>query len=108
MDVQPGGAFCTLIKAPDGANLSENEGCYLEVIENEHLIFTTALTPDFALPIKIAWGRQVAHPFSSPRSLRCKQWRMALPATPRALYMAMATIAKSMRRWASRRMGCRS
>jgi uncharacterized protein YndB with AHSA1/START domain len=47
MDVQPGGAFCTLIKAPDGASLSENKGCFLEVVENERLSFTSGLTAGF-------------------------------------------------------------
>lgn len=47
MDVRPGGAFRSLMHAPDGADMPENNGCYLEVIENERLSFTTALTAGF-------------------------------------------------------------
>jgi uncharacterized protein YndB with AHSA1/START domain len=42
-DVRPGGASLFVMQAPDGT-LMPNRGVYLEVVENERLVFTDAYT----------------------------------------------------------------
>lgn len=46
IDLRPGGKFRTVMEGPDGERM-DNTGCYLEIIENEKLVFTDALGPDF-------------------------------------------------------------
>jgi uncharacterized protein YndB with AHSA1/START domain len=46
MDVRPGGAFRTLLRGPDGEEVSV-QGVFLEVVENERLVFTDALEPGY-------------------------------------------------------------
>ena len=46
IDLRPGGVFSTIIQSPDGQNFP-NSGCYLEIVPNERLIFTTALMPGY-------------------------------------------------------------
>lgn len=41
LDVRPGGANRIVMRAPDGAELP-NHGVYLEIVENERLVFTDA------------------------------------------------------------------
>lgn len=46
IDLRPGGAFSTVMRSPDGEEFP-NLGCYLEVVENQRLIFTDTLLPGF-------------------------------------------------------------
>jgi uncharacterized protein YndB with AHSA1/START domain len=46
IDLHPGGIFRTVMRGPDGQEVN-NCGCYLEVIENEKLVFTSALLPGY-------------------------------------------------------------
>jgi uncharacterized protein YndB with AHSA1/START domain len=46
IDLRPGGAFRTVMQSPEG-ELFPNVGCYIEVVENETLIWTNALTPGY-------------------------------------------------------------
>jgi uncharacterized protein YndB with AHSA1/START domain len=46
MDLRPGGIFSTIMRSPDGQEFPNN-GCYLEVVPNERLIFTDTLLPGF-------------------------------------------------------------
>jgi uncharacterized protein YndB with AHSA1/START domain len=46
VDLRPGGIFRTVMRSPEGEE-SDNAGCYLEVIENERLVWTGALGPGF-------------------------------------------------------------
>lgn len=46
IDLRPGGIFRTVMQSPEGEN-HPNLGCYLEVIENEKLVWTDALHPGF-------------------------------------------------------------
>lgn len=46
IDLRPGGIFRTVTRSPEGVEFP-NVACYLEVIENERLIWTTALRPGF-------------------------------------------------------------
>lgn len=44
IDLRPGGIFRTVMRSPEGED-HDNVGCYLEVVENERLVFTDALGP---------------------------------------------------------------
>jgi uncharacterized protein YndB with AHSA1/START domain len=46
IDLRPGGAFRTEILGPEGERFT-TEGCYLEIVENEKLVWTTALAPGY-------------------------------------------------------------
>lgn len=46
IDLRPGGIFRTVMRSPEGQD-HPNVGCFLEVIENERLIFTDALGPGY-------------------------------------------------------------
>ena len=46
IDLRPGGTFHTVLQGPDGTTL-DNPGCYLEVVPNRRLVFTTALGPGY-------------------------------------------------------------
>ena len=41
-DLYPGGAFGTIMRMEDGTEY-EGEGCFLEVVENERIVWTSAL-----------------------------------------------------------------
>ena len=46
MDLRPGGVFSTVMRSPEGQEFPNN-GCYLEVVPNERLVFTDTLLPGF-------------------------------------------------------------
>ena len=46
IDLQPGGVFRTVMRSPEGQEFP-NLGCYLEVIENEKLVWTNVLLPGY-------------------------------------------------------------
>jgi uncharacterized protein YndB with AHSA1/START domain len=46
IDLRPGGLFRTIMRSPEGHEYP-NVGCYLDVIENERLVWTNALAPGF-------------------------------------------------------------
>jgi uncharacterized protein YndB with AHSA1/START domain len=46
IDLKPGGEFYTLMEGPSGEK-NPNHGCYLEVIENEKLVWTGMMTKGF-------------------------------------------------------------
>ncbi len=46
IELRPGGRFYTVMPSPEGEQFP-NDGCYLEVIENERLTWTNALLPGF-------------------------------------------------------------
>lgn len=46
IDLRPGGAFYTVMRSPEGEEFP-GSGCYLEVVENERLVWTAALLPGF-------------------------------------------------------------
>jgi uncharacterized protein YndB with AHSA1/START domain len=45
-DVRPGGSSLIVMRGPDGSEFP-NRGVYLEVVENERLVFTNAYTRDW-------------------------------------------------------------
>jgi len=53
IDLRPGGIFRTVMRSPEGQD-SANLGCYLEIIENERLVWTTALAPGYRPAASIA------------------------------------------------------
>jgi uncharacterized protein YndB with AHSA1/START domain len=46
IDLRPGGIFRTVMRSPEGQEFP-GAGCYLEVIENEKLVWTSALKPGY-------------------------------------------------------------
>lgn len=46
VDLRPGGIFRTMMQSPEGEKFPTG-GCYLEVVENERLVWTEALGPGF-------------------------------------------------------------
>ena len=46
IDLRPGGKFYTVMCSPEGEEHSTN-GCYLEVVENERLVWTDAFGPGY-------------------------------------------------------------
>lgn len=46
IDLRPGGIFRTTMLSPEGKEYP-NTGCYLELVENERLVWTDALEPGF-------------------------------------------------------------
>src|SRR4249920_2795967 len=46
IDLRPGGIFRTVMRSPEGEDFP-NVGCYLEIVENVHLVWTTALAPGY-------------------------------------------------------------
>lgn len=46
IDLRPGGIFRTVMRSPEGEE-SDGSGCYLEVLPNERLVWTSALGPGF-------------------------------------------------------------
>jgi uncharacterized protein YndB with AHSA1/START domain len=46
IDLRPGGIFRTVMRSPEGQEFPTT-GCYLEVIENEKLVWTAALTAGY-------------------------------------------------------------
>ncbi len=46
IDLRPGGAFSTVMRSPEGAEFSNN-GCVLDVVPHERLVFTDTLLPGY-------------------------------------------------------------
>ncbi len=46
IDLRPGGIFRTVMRSPEGQEFP-GSGCYLEVVENEKLVWTNALGPGY-------------------------------------------------------------
>jgi uncharacterized protein YndB with AHSA1/START domain len=46
IDLWPGGIFRTVMRSPEGKEFP-NDGCYLEIVENQKLVWTGALAPGF-------------------------------------------------------------
>lgn len=46
IDLRPGGKFRTVMRSPEGDEF-DGTGCFLEVVPNERLVWTTALAPGY-------------------------------------------------------------
>lgn len=51
MDVRPGGLFRTVMRGPDGEEHA-GSGCYLELVENERLVWTDTMEKDYRPTLK--------------------------------------------------------
>ena len=47
IDLRPGGGFYTQMESPTGEPVGGGEACYLEVVPNERLVWTSALTSGY-------------------------------------------------------------
>ncbi|TPV96977.1 MAG: polyketide cyclase [Myxococcales bacterium FL481] len=47
IDLRPGGIFSTKMCSPEGEEMPDDPGCYLEIVENRRLVFTDALGPGY-------------------------------------------------------------
>ena len=59
IDLRPGGIFRTVMRSPEGEEF-DSSGCYLEVIPNEKLVFTSALGPGYRPLIRVAQNESCA------------------------------------------------
>jgi uncharacterized protein YndB with AHSA1/START domain len=51
IDLRPGGIFRTVMRSPEGQEFP-NAGCFLEVVPNQKLVWTSALGPGYRPAIK--------------------------------------------------------
>ncbi len=51
IDLRPGGIFRTVMRSPEGQEFS-GAGCYLEIVPNERLVWTSALGPGYRPAIR--------------------------------------------------------
>jgi Uncharacterized conserved protein len=54
IDLRPGGMFRTTMRSPEGEDMP-NIGCYLEIVPNQKLVWTSALQPGFR-PLHVPVG----------------------------------------------------
>ena len=47
VDLRPGGGFRTVMNDPEGNQMMDSTGCYLEIVPGERLVWTAALTTDY-------------------------------------------------------------
>jgi uncharacterized protein YndB with AHSA1/START domain len=66
IDLRPGGIFRTVMRSPEGEEFA-NSGCFLEIVENEKLVWTSALGPGYR-PI-VPDGGPGSFPFTAVVSL---------------------------------------
>lgn len=51
IDLRPGGRFYSVMESPEGQRFP-NVGCYLDIVPNERLVWTSSLEPGFRPPSK--------------------------------------------------------
>lgn len=61
LDLRPGGKFHTVMQSPEGQEFP-NTGCYLEVVENEKLVWTNAFAPGFR-PLSVTYDGHECNEF---------------------------------------------
>ena len=47
IDLRPGGGFRTVMNDPEGNQMMDETGCFLEIIPNERLVWTSGLTLNY-------------------------------------------------------------
>lgn len=47
IDLRVGGGFRTVMNDPDGAQVADSTGCYLEIVPDQRLVWTSALTTGY-------------------------------------------------------------
>ena len=68
IDLRPGGIFRSVMLSPEGQEFP-NLGCYLEVVENERLVWTNALGPGFRPALGPTDGNGAAFAFTAVLAL---------------------------------------
>jgi uncharacterized protein YndB with AHSA1/START domain len=58
IDLRPGGIFRTVMRSPEGQEHS-GAGCYLEIVPNEKLVWTSALGPGYPAGVQSRRNRVV-------------------------------------------------
>ena len=102
IDLRPGGIFRTVMRSPEGEDF-ENMCCFLDIVENERLVWTDALHPGYRPAFKpLPQGRR----HSSPRSSRCCL-RAAAPAMSPPSCIATRPIEIVIEDWVSMTAGAR-
>ncbi|HMB57535.1 MAG TPA: SRPBCC family protein [Arenimonas sp.] len=71
VDLRPGGIFRTLMRSPEGQDFP-NLGCYLEVIENEKLVWTNVFTPGFRPSAALSADATAGFAFTAVISLQAQ------------------------------------
>lgn len=69
IDLRPGGIFRTVMRSPEGQDFP-NVGCYLEIVENERLVWTNTLAPGYRPTSRPADGSCDSFPFTAVISLQ--------------------------------------
>ena len=98
IDLRPGGRFHTVMRSPEGKD-HPGTGCFLEVVEHEKLVWTSALGPGYRPQASAERRRSRSRPSS-----RSKPTARA-PGTPRSSFTPIRCRGRSMRTWASTRGG---
>ena len=47
IDLRPGGGFRTVMNNPEGEQMFDSTGCYLDIVTDERLVWTSALTTGY-------------------------------------------------------------
>jgi uncharacterized protein YndB with AHSA1/START domain len=47
IDLRPGGGFRTIMNSPEGEQMMDGTSCYLEIVPDERLVWSTALTTGY-------------------------------------------------------------
>ncbi|MBV8467880.1 MAG: SRPBCC family protein [Burkholderiales bacterium] len=63
VDLRPGGRFFTMMRSPEGQEFP-NEGCFLELVENQKLVWTNGLLPGYR-PNAAAYTGQAGFAFTA-------------------------------------------
>lgn len=83
IDLKPGGKFFAQMVDPDGNKLPAHPGCYLEIVPNRKLVWTSALGPGYRPldPAAAPWFFTAALTFEPHANGGCKYTATAIHAT---------------------------
>ena len=83
IDLKPGGQFFTQMVDPQGNLLPAAPGCYLEIIPNQKIVWTSTLGPGYRPhgPASAAWFFTAILTFEPQAGGKCKYTARALHAT---------------------------
>ena len=83
IDLKPGGKFFAQMVDPDGKKLPAEPGCYLEIVPNRKLIWTSALGPGYRpnSPTSAPWFFTAVLTFEPHGSGGCRYTATAMHST---------------------------
>ena len=83
IDLRPGGRFLAQMVDPDGNKLPTQPGCYLEIVPNRRLVWTSALGPGYRphAPGSAPWFFTAALSFEPHGSSGCTYTARAIHST---------------------------